>query len=374
MRVARAQYAPTAVTTRISAENPTIVAMPIRSSSAESSVCDAPTTMRHAAAIARTRRRRSRAAAAGSRWASRRSSRSSRSVSAGQRAAGVDREAAAQQGEQRGRGPGPRRGLLDQAGAGAGAELGEAVAAQRTDPVDRLVEGGAQAELVGALVDVGGEQLLRGHVGRGPDDLVVAGLERVAGHQGRQQLAVDRAAGAGEAEVADAGAAVAVDEHVLGLEVAVDDAGEVGSDEAAAGLDVPGDDVVDVAAADALPGREVDAVDELHGDVVVALEAADLEHLDDVGVGHAGDRLGLAADAGVGVADHLDRDLAVELVVVGGVDGGHRPAAGLGEQRVAAEPGAQRREVDLRRRLRLASDGLLHRIAGPQVRDPGRSN
>jgi hypothetical protein len=42
--------------------------------------------------------------------------------------------------------------------------------------------------------------------------------------------------GAGEAEVEDADAAVVADEDVVGLEVAVDEAGGVGGGEAAAGL------------------------------------------------------------------------------------------------------------------------------------------
>jgi hypothetical protein len=43
-------------------------------------------------------------------------------------------------------------------------------------------------------------------------------------------------AAGGEAEVEDAGAAVGADEYVLGLEVAVDEAGGVGGGEASAGL------------------------------------------------------------------------------------------------------------------------------------------
>jgi hypothetical protein len=49
--------------------------------------------------------------------------------------------------------------------------------------------------------------------------------------------------GEGEAEVDDAHAAVAVDEHVVGLEVAVDEAVLVGGGEALAGLAEHGEDL-----------------------------------------------------------------------------------------------------------------------------------
>jgi hypothetical protein len=56
--------------------------------------------------------------------------------------------------------------------------------------------------------------------------------------------------------------------------------------------------------------------------------------LDDVGVREAGEGLGLAQEAGAAVGvvarsrvEQLDGDLAVELLVVGGVDDAHAAAA-----------------------------------------------
>jgi hypothetical protein len=67
--------------------------------------------------------------------------------------------------------------------------------------------------------------------------------------------------------------------------------------------------------------------------------------VDDVGVGEAGEGLGLAAAAGAGVgvvaagADELDGELAVERLVVGGVDDAHAAGADLSQHGEAADAG-----------------------------------
>jgi hypothetical protein len=96
------------------------------------------------------------------------------------------------------------------------------------------------------------------------------------------------AGGAGEAEVEDADAAVAGDEDVVGLEVAVDEAGVVGGGQAGAGL---AHDRHDLAPRPRLllePGAEGLAVDELHGEEHAVGVGADVVDGDDVGVRQAG--------------------------------------------------------------------------------------
>ena len=113
-----------------------------------------------------------------------------------------------------------------------------------------------------------------------------------------------RDAGAGDAEVGHDRLALVVDDHVLRLEVAVDDAVAVGEARAL-------EDLADQVRR--LLGRQA-GVDQLlqraplqvlHRDVVGAVELAAIEDGDHVGVLQAGGRLGLAAEA-------LD-----ELVVLG---------------------------------------------------------
>jgi hypothetical protein len=152
------------------------------------------------------------------------------------------------------------------------------------------------------------------------------------------------AASARQAEVEDADAAVVAEHHVVRLEVAVGEAGGVGCRESAAGLDEHVQDLAPGAGLVFEPGAEVDAVDEFHGEEQLAADLAGLVDLGDVGVREAGHGLGLAAHAegAVGVvvevgAEEFDRDLAVELTVVGGEDDAHGAGADLLEDDIAAE-------------------------------------
>jgi hypothetical protein len=104
-------------------------------------------------------------------------------------------------------------------------------------------------------------------------------------------------------------------------QVAVDEAGVVRGGQPAAGLHERGEDL-GVGAGRALhPGGEVGAADQLHRDEHVIALDADVVHADDVGVGEPRHRHALAPQAiGAGAievtaarAQHLDRDLAIEL-------------------------------------------------------------
>jgi hypothetical protein len=178
--------------------------------------------------------------------------------------------------------------------------------------------------------------LLGGHVRGGADDRAMLGerrLQEAAAGGGFVDGGGGLGVGAGEAEVGDLDAAVGADEGVLRLVVAMDDAGAVGRLEAATGGDKEGEDGVPVAGVGAQPGVEALAADELHGDEHLGAEAADLEDGDDVGVGQAGHGLGLAEEAVVagageaGGVEELEGDLAVEELVVGGINDAHAALA-----------------------------------------------
>ena len=165
---------------------------------------------------------------------------------------------------------------------------------------------------------------------------------------GRPVRAAAVAAQLGEAEVEDLHVAVARQHHVLGLEVAVDDAGGVRAGEALGQL--AGD-------VEHLPGRErvlgADEVaqrrpvHELHDGEGQPRRLADLVDRDDVGVVEGGGRarlLGESAEAvrdrGEGLGQELDGDVAAEVEVPRAVDLAHAPRAQLVEELVPAEPHA----------------------------------
>ncbi len=77
------------------------------------------------------------------------------------------------------------------------------------------------------------------------------------------------------------------------------------------------------------------AFDQLHDDVGRAVDLSDVVDGDDVGMVELGGGLRLVdqsrppGSAQAGLAQHLDRHLAIELLVAGAVDGRHSPAADL---------------------------------------------
>jgi hypothetical protein len=158
-------------------------------------------------------------------------------------------------------------------------------------------------------------------------------------------VAEDDAAWGRKPEVGDADAAVDADQHVGRLEVAVDEPDLVGREQPGASLEERRGDLPPAARARGQPLLEVDAVDVLHRQVHAAVVDPGLEHRDDVRVGEAGERLGLAQQlvgavrgaGGVAEVDELDRDPAVELLVVAGVDHPHRAATELAQHREAGD-------------------------------------
>ena len=212
--------------------------------------------------------------------------------------------------------------IRDGAGQARQRDRGGTVALPRPVADEHLVQDDAQA------VDVrGGRGRLAARLLRAE---VVDRPERRPG-QGHLRLGD----GPGDPEVGDLDLAVLGDEHVAGLDVAMDDAAGVRGRESASDA---GPDARDLARrqrpAAAQDRREVLAVDQLHDDERAVRVLAVVVDGDDVRVVERGGRLGLLAEARgeVGVAqvlgsEELEGDVAAEPGVGGAVDGRHPAAA-----------------------------------------------
>jgi hypothetical protein len=173
------------------------------------------------------------------------------------------------------------------------------------------------------------------------------GVERVARRLERPARRAPRREPAREPEVEHEHALVGGHDHVVGLEVAMHDAGSVRGMEPAPRRDEAREDVGGRARRSAEPLPEVGPVDELHRDIEVALGLAEVVDGRDVGVPESRHRLCLAAKSlmamhvAVRIAtEQLDRDLAIELGVPRGMHDTHAALADALEQHVAPERGA----------------------------------
>ena len=251
------------------------------------------------------------------------------------------------------------RDVADLPGHRRGRDLEDRLTEERSLAVEALVQRDPEGELIGARIG-GSPRCSSGAMKPGVPATRPAcvSIDRCAAAD-RHRLAAGRRAAVGrgivrEAEVHHAHATVVADHHVLGLEVAVDQAlGVRGRQPAPRGeeqLEHLG------------PGRsrretllERRALDELHRDVDEPLVLADVVHRDHVRVGEAGHRHGLAQQttrlatlaAGAGVHD-LQRDLAIELWIVGPEHDTHAARAQAGDHDVAPDATARldRRRVD----------------------------
>ena len=203
----------------------------------------------------------------------------------------------------------------------------------RMAPGEQLVGDQAGGVEVGLRGDLAAHDLLGRHVGGRADD--VAGRGAQLGH-------LHLAERLGDPEVGDLGVPVGGQQHVLGLEVAVHDPlrGRLG--EPAQHALEHARDVRQRQPPDERPQRP--ALEVLHRDErhAVVLEVLDHRH-DARVVERAGDaRLvqeaaGERGVGGVGRVQLLQRDLAVERVLAGEVDGRHATAAELAHDLVAAD-------------------------------------
>lgn len=202
-----------------------------------------------------------------------------------------------------------------------------------------LVGGDAERVLVAAGIDGLAEALLGRHVTRR------TGVGRRVRGVRRGHLEVVAAVPEGrsrEAEVDDADPPVVANDHVRRLKVAVDQPGAVDCGEASTRLHEPIGDGRGLAPRDSEPILQRRPRHELEDQVDAVVDDVDLEHLDDVRVGDPRERPGLTQRREVRAGDvvqELDRDLAVEHRVVGGMDDAHAARPLKREQAVASERG-----------------------------------
>lgn len=181
-----------------------------------------------------------------------------------------------------------------------------------------------------------------------------------------------------EAKIGDLEVAALVDEQILGLEVAVEDAPGVaepdGGDKL---LEVPSRGILlEAALGDAR--EELPAADELHDEVDLGLGGHDLEEADDIGVAHAAEDGDLALDVrdeavaeGLLLVEHLDGDGLAGVGLAGVVDLGEGAVAEQAAQLVAAEqkahalggPRGGGRPPGLRRQVPRRRRGSVHGAA-----------
>ncbi|CAL9146564.1 unnamed protein product, partial [Musa hybrid cultivar] len=170
---------------------------------------------------------------------------------------------------------------------------------------------------LGAVVAPAGEHLGR-DVGRGAAE-------------GKEEPVVAHLVGhGGEAEVGDLKVAVVVHEEVLGLEVAVEDAGGVAEGDG-------GDELLEVSAGGVLEHaafgdarEELTAAQVLHDEVDPYPGGHDLVELNDVGVADAAEDGDLALDVG-------EESVPEDLLLVEGLDGDQLASAGVAGDVVLGE-------------------------------------
>ena len=179
-------------------------------------------------------------------------------------------------------------------------------------------------------------QLLGAHVGNGADHLAGLGQTRRAIAAGAEH--------AGDAEVHDLRAAFRVDHDVCRLQVAVDHAALVRMLHAVANLDHQAHARVGVERARIGIGQQVAAAHQLHrqernAGAMVAVDPGG-KHVRDVRVVEQGERLAFQLEATqcpgivLGAAQHLERHLALRVLLLGQV---HRAHAATSEQAENAE-------------------------------------
>ncbi len=203
-------------------------------------------------------------------------------------------------------------------------------------PRQHLEEESSEGEDVGAVVDRRPANLLRRHVPHRSDDdardrEAGGGLGLLQPFEGDGCLRLHEL---GEAEVEELHPPVARQEDVLGLQVAVDDAGGVSGREALRDLDRGGGDDLDGERPAVEPVPERLPLEELGDEVGDPVVAPDVEDGEDVRVVEPPDRLHLDLEpanpvgvGGPGPREDLDGDVAAEPGVPGAPDLAHSPRA-----------------------------------------------
>ena len=192
---------------------------------------------------------------------------------------------------------------------------------------------------VGARVEMLEPQLLGGHV-----------LDRAAHDAGPDHLLdAERIAHEGQSEVEHLHVAVIAQHDVIGLDVAVDDAGRLGRGQRACHLREDVDDLADVESALRHPLAKRDAFHELGGDERMIVDLSDLVDGENVrmverrrGLRFMGQAIAMLATRHDVAAEYLQRHGAPKLGVSREIDLPHATRADGREDLVATEPGSRR--------------------------------
>ena len=221
------------------------------------------------------------------------------------------------------------------------------VEARRMSAGQGFAKGEAEAVDVGAAGRFAPLSLLGCHVGGRPGDAACTG-ERAQIRGGYELLALGLSLRGGprQAKVGHADAAIRAHQHVLGLEVAVDQAGGLRGRQPLSRLQ---NDAHDLAHGVGLahPRPQSGPLDQLHRQEQLAIERPHIVNGDHMGVGDLGERPRLPLQPGlrqvnvfIGIGrEELERYLAVELAIEGGVDHAHAPGSQRREQDVAIDRG-----------------------------------
>jgi hypothetical protein len=235
------------------------------------------------------------------------------------------------------------------------------VGRERRHPVQRLVQRHAEAELIGARVGRQPEVLLRRHVRRRPEHRALLrqlGAQRVHAAFlrrltcGRAPRLAELFGRLGQPEVEDLRLPGRRHQHVLWFEVAVHQPSVVRGLQPAAGHREHREHLLAGARLGPQPRLEGRSLDELHGDEHAIADLSDVVDRDHVRVTQARHRLRLAEQPRVSVTERLralrarrgtrvqqlERDLAIQLRVVGGVHDPHAAGTERAEHDVASDP------------------------------------
>ncbi len=219
------------------------------------------------------------------------------------------------------------------------------ITTERRRAGDHLVEDRAEGEDIGAVVDGLTANLLGRHVaqrahghtglGQGRDRRCRPRVQRL----GRRQL--------GDAEIQDLGPPVALQEQVLGLEIAVHDAAGVGGGQRLGDGDANLDGLARGEGSAAQTLAKGLPIEELRHDVRLAVGGPDVVDADDVGVRQLARGLGFDLEAAQTLRigrqarrQRLDRHVAPEPGVARAVHLSHAAGAEEAEHFVGAEPGS----------------------------------
>jgi hypothetical protein len=218
-------------------------------------------------------------------------------------------------------------------------ELVRGEACERTLAVQRLPQRDAERELIRGRTEPIADVLLGCHVGGRAEHETVLGEPHVGAPRSRSVGGI----GPREAEVQDARAAVLADDHILRLEVPVDDPLAMSGQQAASRLREHADDLRPPMRRLAQPAIEAEPPHEFQRDVNIAAVRVDVVDRHDVRVLQSCQRLRLtdeprARPVARSRAQELERDHAVQTGIVRTHDDPHRTLARRAEHHVPPDP------------------------------------